>query len=207
VASAWAYGCSGSASSVLVSATKDGGAPDGRGRDLTVTDARAGDDQTDDASGDSKGDVADVATNAAPGNSSSQYCCVSDAYYVCPSAAAIAQCTSACTRDPSKDPSCASSDMGSSGGSAPALPAAPKNACGGPYTGFMSGAGGSCFGGQHLAGNACYPNDVGNPCTYPIDCGDGNHCTSGCCAGPAAGSACTAPWDCTSGTCTNGVCQ
>jgi hypothetical protein len=203
VAFAFACGCSGSpAPSLLGSAPKDGGAPDGRGRGLTVRDARAGD-EADVATGGSEGGAADGTTNSAPGSSSSQFCCVSGAYYVCPNAGAIAQCTSVCTRDASKDANCAS---GSSGGGPGGPPAAPTNACGGPYTGFACEAGGTCIVG-HCTGNACYPDDVGNPCTWAIECGDGNHCTAGCCASPASGSACTAPWDCKSGTCTNGVCQ
>jgi hypothetical protein len=220
VAFACAYGCSGSSgSSIPTSTTDDGGtakggdgaftATDGRG--LTVTDAHASDAESDVASGGSEGDAADGATNAAPNRDSNQYstqyCCVSGAYYVCPTGAVFAHCTSTCTRDPSNDATCGSFAPGSSGGSAPALPRTPTNACGGLFPGFACGVGGQCNGLGHCTQNACYPNDVGNPCTYPNDCGDGNHCTNGCCASPAKGSACNAPWDCDSGTCTNGVCQ
>lgn len=164
-------------------------------------------DEGDVASGGSEGGAADDTTNAAPGSNSSQgYCCVGGAFYVCSNAAAIAQCASGCTPDPSKDATCTSSNAGSSGSGAPALPPTPTNACGGYYTGFACGVGGTCIAG-HCTGNACYPNDVGNPCTFGSDCGNGNHCTAGCCASPATGSACGAPWDCKSGTCTNGVCQ
>jgi hypothetical protein len=204
VAFACASGCSGSPSpSLFGSATKDGGAPDGRGHGPTVTDARAGD-EADDAAGDSEAGAADDTTNASPGSSSNVYCCVSGAYHVCPNASAIAQCTSACTRVPSRDANCASDDGGSSGSVAASSP--PTNACGGPYTGFSTESGGGCVVG-HLSGNACYPNDVGNPCTWGNECGDGNHCTAGCCASPATGSACNAFWDCKSGACNNGVCQ
>jgi hypothetical protein len=207
VALACANGCSGSpAPSIFGSATKDSGAPDGRGRELTVTDARAGD-ESDVDSGGSEGGAADDTTNASPGSTSSQNCCVSGAFYLCPNAATIARCTSDCTRDPSKDANCpASSGSGSSGSGASTIPPPPTNACGGPYTGFACGTGDTCIVG-HCTGSLCFPNDVGNPCTWGTDCGDGNHCTAGCCANPAAGSACTAPWDCKSGTCTNGVCQ
>jgi hypothetical protein len=203
VAFACATGCSGSpVPSIHASRTKDGGAKDG-GRELNMPDARTGDEE-DGASGGSEGGGADGTTNGAPGSSSSQYCCVGGAYYVCPSAMAIAQCTSACTRDPSKDATCTAFDAGSGGGSPPAPL---TNACGGPYLGFPCDTGGGCIGGTHCTASACYPNDVGNPCTYGTDCGDGNHCTAGCCASPATGSACNAFWDCKSGTCTNNVCQ
>jgi hypothetical protein len=200
---ACAFGCSGSPSpSMFGSATRDSGAPDGRSRELTVTDARAGD-ESDDASDASEGGASDATTNAAPGSSSSAYCCVSGAYYECPNMAAVARCTSICTRNPGKDANC---NADPSGGGAPGAPSPQTNACGGPFTGFACGTGGTCIVG-HCTGSACFPNEVGNPCTWGYECGDGNHCAAGCCAGPAAGSACTAPWDCDSGTCTNGVCQ
>jgi hypothetical protein len=212
LACACATACSGSSPSpIFTSTTGDGGAAErGDGAPamtdasgLTGTDAYASDDEGDDGWGGSGGDAADDATNAAPNSDSSQYCCVSGAYYVCPTAGVFAQCTSACTRDPSRDATCARSR----GGSGPGLPPPPTNACGGPFTGFSCGAGGQCNGLGHCAQNLCFPNDVGNPCTYPDECGDGNHCTNGCCASPAKGSACNAFWDCDSGTCNNGVCQ
>ncbi len=202
VAFAGAYGCSGSpAPSILGAPTKDGGAREG-GRGLVVTDASA-DDEGDVGADGSEGGAADATTNGTSGSTSSQYCCAGGAYYVCPTAAAVAQCTSACTHNPSKDATCGAP----SASGAPGPPPPQTNACGGLFTGYACDTGGGCIGGGHCTGNQCYPNDVGNPCVYPMDCGDGNHCTNGCCASPAPGSACQAPWDCKSGTCTNGVCQ
>ncbi len=214
VALAWALGCSGSAApSFRALTTRDGGAADGGG--LTGTDARARD-----ASAGLEGDGADRTTSTAPSSTSNQYCCAGAWFYACPNAAAVAQCSSACTRDPSNDATCANvsgnsgnpgsaantGSAGNSGSAGSGAPAPPTNPCGGFYPGMACEVGGGCIVG-HCTGNACYPNDVGNPCTFAIDCGDGNHCTAGCCASPATGSACDAPWDCKSGTCTNAVCQ
>jgi len=225
VAFAYAYGCGGSSPSFSpTSTTDDGGTDDGGAAesgggdgeltvtDARVTDARAGDARERDASGGSEGGADDGATNAAPYYNSNQSCCVSGAYYVCPSAAALARCASACTHDPSGDATCLSFDGGSAvfsgGGSAPAPPAPQTNACGGFFLGITCMVGGQCYGGnEHCTQNTCYLNDVGNPCTYPNDCGAGNHCSAGCCANSAKGSPCDAPWDCKSNTCTSHVCQ
>jgi hypothetical protein len=219
VAFAYAYGCGGSSPSFSpASATDDGGALEGGGGDdgqLTVTDARVADVHARDArdrdvaSGGSEGGADDGGN--APYFNSSQSCCVSGAYYVCPNGAALAQCTSACTHVPSMDSTCLSFDGGSvsvSSGTAPAPPTPQTNACGGYFLGIACMAGDQCYGSnEHCTQGTCFLSDVGNPCTYPNDCGAGNHCTGGCCQSPAKGSPCTAPWDCKSNTCTNSVCQ
>lgn len=142
------------------------------------------------------------------------------AYYACPLDAAVSQCTgsdtpSGCTRDSTYDSVCIPVDGGASSGngssstsSSDVQPPTPvKNACGGLLPGTLAcGTGGTCLTG-HCARGSCYPNDVGNPCTYDDDCGQGNHCTNGCCQSPAKGSACSAFWDCKSSTCNSGVCQ
>jgi hypothetical protein len=226
VALAYAYGCGGSSPSFSPSSTMDDGGDDGGAvesggddgggltvMDAGVTDGSAGDaSQRKDASSGSEGGADDGATGA-PYWNSSQSCCVSGAYYVCPSTAALAQCTSACTHDPSMDSTCIAIDAGSTSAStgsntAPAPPAPQTNSCGGFFLGIACMMGGQCYGSnEHCSGGTCYLNDVGNPCTYPNDCGSGNHCTSGCCQNSAKGSPCDAPWDCKSNTCTNHVCQ
>jgi hypothetical protein len=218
VAFAYAYGCGSSpAPSISPSTTSDGGAAESGddgddtetdARGLTVTDARAQDERERDVASD--GPAVDGTPYVAPSTNSDQSCCVNGAYYVCPTAAALAQCASACTHVPSYDTTCVAFDAGSSGSSAPAPAPLPTrtNACGGYFMGIPCMAGGQCYGSdEHCNGGSCYPNDVGNPCTYPNDCGSANHCTGGCCQSPAKGSPCTAPWDCKSMTCTNNVCQ
>jgi hypothetical protein len=200
------------------STTEDGGALESGGDDgeLTVTDARTGDAKEKDArerdvaSDGSEGGAGDDdgAPNGDNTSSSRQSCCVGGAFYVCPNAAALAQCASACWHLASYDSACLSYDGGTSnvGVNVPAPPPVPTNACGGMFLGFSCNSG-QCSGLGHCTRNLCFPNDVGNPCTYPDDCGDGNHCTNGCCASPAKGSPCEAFWDCKSKNCTNGVCQ
>ena len=259
VALAYAYACGGAPSPFSsLSSTQDagvaesGGGDDGGddGGDLERKgDARAGDGGRD-ASGRSNGGAeagAGDAANAGPSSNSSQYCCVSGAYYGCPTAAALTQCMgfdvpsclarcassdtacvnacnqkagtgdpSGCTHDPTYDSTCTAVDAGlntntmssSTSSTSNVQPPTPvRNSCGGLYPGTLAcGTGGTCITG-HCSGGACYPNDVGNPCTYGNDCGQGNHCTNGCCASPAKGSACTAFWDCKSNTCTSGICQ
>ncbi|HEX8789670.1 MAG TPA: hypothetical protein VF765_01875 [Polyangiaceae bacterium] len=222
LAAAFACACAcGGAPDPLTTAatTADGGLAEsgagGRGggddAGLTVTDARASDVRDDAreaaASDGSEGDAEDDAMNPSPpGNTgSSQYCCAGTAFYLCPTQAALLSCTSACTRNPSYDAVCVSNDAGSSGGSPPTPP---TNACGGPFLGVPCAGGGQCYGSdQHCLQNQCYPNDVGNPCTYASDCGAANHCMGGCCQSPAKGSPCEAFWDCKSNVCTNNVCQ
>jgi hypothetical protein len=220
VAFAYAYGCGSSpVPSVSPSTGADSGAAESGddaeedSRGLTVTDARARDErESDGASGGSEGGGAvDGPTYVPPSSNSSQSCCVNGAYYFCPNTAALAQCASACTHDPTYDSTCALLDAGSSSGvsvQAPPPPAPPTNACGGSFIGVPCMSGGQCYGsGEHCISNSCYPNDVGNPCTYPNECGAGNHCMNGCCQSPAKGSPCEAFWDCKSKTCTNNVCE
>jgi len=260
VALAYAYACGGAPNPFSSPSTTDdagvmesgGGGDEGDdGGDLERKgDAHASDGGHDASSRSAGGGEAGVggdAPNAAPGSSSSQYCCVSGAYYACPTDAALSQCMgfdvpgclarcassdtacvnacnqkagtgdpSGCTHDPTYDSTCTPVDGGSnsntnsssSSSTSNVQPPTPvKNACGGLYPGTLAcETGGTCITG-HCSGGACYPNDVGNPCTYANDCGSGNHCTNGCCASPAKGSACSAFWDCKSNTCTNGICQ
>ena len=258
VALAYAYACGGAPNPFSSPSTTDdagvmesgGGGDEGDdGGDLERKgDAHASDGGHDASSRSAGGGEAGVggdAPNAAPGSSSSQYCCVSGAYYACPTDAALSQCMgfdvpgclarcassdtacvnacnqkagtgdpSGCSHEPTYDSTCTAVDAGSntntssSSSSSNVQPPTPvKNACGGLYPGTLAcETGGTCITG-HCSGGACYPNDVGNPCTYANDCGQGNHCTNGCCASPAKGSACTAFWDCKSNTCTSGICQ
>jgi hypothetical protein len=220
VALAYAYACGGTpAPSIPAATTDDAGADDeggGGGNLVSGADADAGHKKKI-AKIRAEGGVGAVhgATNTGPNGSSSQYCCVSGAYYACLNAAALAQCTTqappTCTREPSGDPYCVSVD-GGSGSSGTSFTtqstSTPTNACGGYFPPSLPcGTGNTCIGGGHCTRGSCYPNDVLNPCTYPSDCGDGNHCTNGCCASPAKGSACSAFWDCKSNNCTNGICQ
>lgn len=213
---AYTYACGGAPSPFSSpSTTGDAGGEESGGGDDGGDLVRKGDAGGYHASGPLHWSAGAGAANAAPSSSSSQYCCVGGAFYACPTESALAQCTSACRHDPTYDSTCASIDAGSntntnsSSSSSHVQPPTPvRNACGGLFPGnLVCGTGGACIGGGHCSGGSCYPNDVGNPCTYADDCGQGNHCTNGCCQSPEKGSACTAFWDCKSNTCTNGICQ
>ncbi|HEX8790437.1 MAG TPA: hypothetical protein VF765_05755 [Polyangiaceae bacterium] len=225
VALACAWACGGSpATSIPVTAVDDGGAADSGG--LAVASDAGGDDEADVPSGRSEGGAADGATNATPNAGPSQYCCVSGAYYACPTETALQRCTgfdvTGCFQscDP-RDLSC-NSACGQKASSARTDPSACVHdasydaLCASVDAGPSSTSSGGGTPGPSPAPapapaptpkNACGGYFLGTGCMAGGQCLGGGHCTQNKCYPNDVGNPCTFPNDCGDGNhCANGCC-
>lgn len=209
-----------------MSAGEDGGALEGApqsGGMLTKSDADVGDAGGDVATSRSGSGDADAGTNAAPGASVGQYCCVSGAYYACPSQAALAQCTgfdvAGCLQScPPSNPGCARAcgQMASTAHSDPSActhDASNDAIC----ASFDAGSNTASSGSSGSSGgvpappptrkNACGGYFLGTACMVGGQCYGDEHCTQNECYPNDVGNPCTFPMDCGDGNhCAGGCC-
>jgi hypothetical protein len=222
---ACASACGGSpATSIPVSVGEDGGAPQAGGT-LTKSDADVGGAEVGVAAGRFDAGGVDAATNAGPSTSDGQYCCVSGAYYACPSQAALAQCTGFDVADclqscPPTNPGCARAcgQMASTAHSDPSActhDASNDAICASFDAGSGSagaGAGATGSGGTPPAPpperkNACGGYFLGTACMVGGQCYGDMHCSQNECYPNDVGNPCTFGSDCGDGNhCTAGCC-
>lgn len=220
---ACAFACGGARNSFGPSSTAvDGGDADS---DAAIeADADGGDDEVTASGQQPEGGAVNGKTDAAPGPSNSQYCCVGGAYYVCPDQATPSQCTgfdlAGCLQScPQTDATC-SQACGAKASAAhpdvsgcshdPSKDAVCATLDAGSYT-TNSSSSSSTGGGTTpptAQKNACGGYFLGTACTAGLQCIGGGHCTQNECYPNDVGNPCTFPGDCGNGNhCTAGCCS
>ncbi len=224
VAFACGSACGGSAApSIPVAVSDDGGATEGGDLAVVADGSPGAEGQL--TAGRAPEDAGDGATNPASNTGPSQYCCVSGAYYACPTQAALQQCTGfdvggcfqscaptdlSCTRACGQKASTAHTDP-----SACTHQASNDAICafdgGASSTSSTSGTPGPAPAPAPTTPptpkNSCGGYFLGTTCGVGGQCIGGGHCTQNKCYPDDVGNPCTFSNDCGSGNhCAAGCC-